>query len=38
MHEYDIQLYYRRAKGWPLVLDSPMRECERLAVRWYGAT
>jgi alkylation response protein AidB-like acyl-CoA dehydrogenase len=37
MQEYDIQLYYRRAKGWPLVLDSPARECERLAARWYGA-
>ena len=23
MQEYDIQLYYRRAKGWPLVLDTP---------------
>jgi alkylation response protein AidB-like acyl-CoA dehydrogenase len=38
MQEYDIQLYYRRSKGWPLVLDSPSRECERLAARWYGAT
>ena len=37
MQEYDIQLYYRRAKGWPLVLDSPAREYERLAARWYGA-
>jgi alkylation response protein AidB-like acyl-CoA dehydrogenase len=37
MQEYDIQLYYRRAKGWPLVLDSPTRECERLAARRYGA-
>jgi alkylation response protein AidB-like acyl-CoA dehydrogenase len=37
MQEYDIQLYYRRAKGWPLVLDSPSSECERLAARWYGA-
>jgi alkylation response protein AidB-like acyl-CoA dehydrogenase len=37
MQEYDIQLYYRRAKGWPLVLDSPARECERLAARRYGA-
>jgi alkylation response protein AidB-like acyl-CoA dehydrogenase len=37
MEEYDIQLHYRRAKGWPLVLDAPARECERLAARWYGA-
>ncbi len=38
MQEYDIQLYYRRAKGWPLVLDAPAREYERLAgTRWYGA-
>src|SRR5262249_21221073 len=26
MQEYDIQLYYRRAKGWPLVIDSVPRE------------
>jgi alkylation response protein AidB-like acyl-CoA dehydrogenase len=37
MQEYDIQLYYRRAKGWPLLLDTPTREYERLATRWYGA-
>ena len=36
MQEYDIQLYYRRAKGWPLVLASPARECARLAARRYG--
>jgi len=37
MQEYDIQLYYRRAKGWPLVLDSPTHEYRRLAARRYGA-
>ena len=36
MEEYDIQLYYRRAKGWPLVLDEPAREYQRLAARRYG--
>ena len=36
MQEYDIQLYYRRAKGWPLVLDSPTHEYQRLAARRYG--
>ena len=25
--EYDIQLFYRRARGWALVLDDPAREC-----------
>jgi alkylation response protein AidB-like acyl-CoA dehydrogenase len=34
--EYDIQLYYRRARGWPLVLDDPARECLRLANRLWG--
>jgi hypothetical protein len=29
--EYDIQLYQRRARGWPLVLDDPAREHQRLA-------
>jgi alkylation response protein AidB-like acyl-CoA dehydrogenase len=36
MQEYDIQLYYRRAKGWPLVIDSVPREMARLASRRYG--
>ena len=36
MQEYDIQLFYRRAKGWPLVLDAPGREYARLAARRYG--
>jgi alkylation response protein AidB-like acyl-CoA dehydrogenase len=34
--EYDIQLYYRRARGWALVLDDPSRECLRLADRLFG--
>ncbi len=29
--EYDVQLYYRRAKGWPLAIDAPTREYRRLA-------
>lgn len=29
--EYDVQLYYRRARGWPLVLRSPARERAALA-------
>jgi alkylation response protein AidB-like acyl-CoA dehydrogenase len=29
--EYDVQLYYRRARGWPLLLDSPARERAALA-------
>jgi alkylation response protein AidB-like acyl-CoA dehydrogenase len=31
MEEYDIQLYYRRAKAWALVLDEPAREYQHLA-------
>ncbi len=34
--EYDIQLYYRRARGWWLVYDDPQRECLRLADRLFG--
>ena len=29
--EYDIQLYFRRAKAWPLSLGDPSREYQRLA-------
>ncbi|MFN3214929.1 MAG: acyl-CoA dehydrogenase family protein [Acidimicrobiales bacterium] len=29
--EYDIQLYYRRAKGWPLQYGEPALEYQRLA-------
>jgi alkylation response protein AidB-like acyl-CoA dehydrogenase len=34
--EYDIQLYYRGARGWALVLDDPAREIDRLADAMYG--
>lgn len=36
--EYDIQLYYRRARGWSLVLDDPSVECLALADRLFGPT
>lgn len=29
--EYDIQMYYRRAKAWPLMLGDPRRELQRIA-------
>jgi alkylation response protein AidB-like acyl-CoA dehydrogenase len=31
--EYDIQLFYRRARGWALVYSDPSREAVRLADR-----
>jgi alkylation response protein AidB-like acyl-CoA dehydrogenase len=31
--EYDIQLYYRRARGWSLILGDPGAEYQRLADR-----
>ena len=31
MLEYDIQLYFRRAKAWPLAAGDPRREYQRLA-------
>jgi len=34
--EYDIQMYYRRARGWALVLDDPTVECLALADRLFG--
>ena len=34
--EYDIQLYYRRAKAWPLVLGDPRREHANLATIIFG--
>jgi alkylation response protein AidB-like acyl-CoA dehydrogenase len=34
--EYDIQLFYRRARGWALVLDDPTRECLALADRLFA--
>jgi alkylation response protein AidB-like acyl-CoA dehydrogenase len=36
MVESDAQLYYRRAKGWPLQLADPAREYRRLADAMYG--
>jgi hypothetical protein len=33
--EYDIQLYYRRARGWPLVLGDPAHEARALADRLF---
>ncbi len=33
--EYDIQLYFRRAKAWPLALGDPRREYQRLAARLF---
>ena len=34
--ESDIQLYYRRARGWPLIFDSVQNECARLADELFG--
>jgi alkylation response protein AidB-like acyl-CoA dehydrogenase len=34
--EYDIQLYYRRARGWSLLLGDPAREARRLADQLFG--
>jgi len=34
--EYDIGLYYRRARGWPLVLGDPAAQYQRLADRLFG--
>lgn len=34
--EYDIQLHYRRARGWPLVLGDPDEEYLALADRLFG--
>jgi alkylation response protein AidB-like acyl-CoA dehydrogenase len=36
--EYDVQLYFRRAKAWPLALGDPRREYERLADLVYPET
>lgn len=36
--EYDIQLFYRRARGWSLVFDDPTRETLRLADQLFGPT
>jgi alkylation response protein AidB-like acyl-CoA dehydrogenase len=37
MTEYDIQLYYRRAKGLPLLIGSRQSELDRLSDLLYGA-
>jgi alkylation response protein AidB-like acyl-CoA dehydrogenase len=34
--EHDIQLFFRRAKAWPLALDDPDRELQRLGDLLYG--
>jgi alkylation response protein AidB-like acyl-CoA dehydrogenase len=36
MVEYDIQLYYRRARAWANVVMSPAAACRRVADRRYG--
>jgi alkylation response protein AidB-like acyl-CoA dehydrogenase len=36
--EYDIQLYFRRARGWANILGDPARERLRLADLLWGAT
>jgi alkylation response protein AidB-like acyl-CoA dehydrogenase len=36
MLEHDVQLYYRRARGWPRLLGSPAWAYERAAARRYG--
>lgn len=36
MLEYDIQLYYRRAKAWSIIWDDPHRELARVADALYG--
>jgi alkylation response protein AidB-like acyl-CoA dehydrogenase len=35
--EYDVQMYFRRAKAWPLALGDPRREYQRLAALVYQA-
>ena len=34
--EYDIQLYYRRARGWRLIAGDPRHEQLELADRLFG--
>jgi alkylation response protein AidB-like acyl-CoA dehydrogenase len=36
MQEYDAQLYYRRARGWPAQLGDPDGEVDQLADLLYG--
>jgi alkylation response protein AidB-like acyl-CoA dehydrogenase len=35
--EYDIQLYFRRAKAWPLAIGSPSVLCDRLGSALFGS-
>lgn len=37
MEEYDVQLYHRRARGWPAQLGDPADELRRVADLLYGA-
>ncbi|MFA5884758.1 MAG: acyl-CoA dehydrogenase [Acidimicrobiia bacterium] len=34
--EYDIQLFFRRARGWALVAGDPTKECLQLSDRLFG--
>jgi hypothetical protein len=36
MEEYDIQLYYRRAKAWACAFSDPERELLLVADRRFG--
>ena len=36
MLEYDVQLFFCRAKAWPLALGDPVRELDRIADLRYG--
>ncbi len=36
MEEYDIQLYHRRARGWPAQMGDPAAELSRVADQLYG--
>jgi hypothetical protein len=36
MDEYDIQLLFRRARGWSLIHQDPDRECLDLADRLFA--
>jgi alkylation response protein AidB-like acyl-CoA dehydrogenase len=34
--DHDVQLFYRRAKGWPLVLGDPRALWEELGATWFA--
>jgi hypothetical protein len=38
MAEYDVQLYYRRAKAWVTAFADPRRELQVIADRTLAAT